>query len=217
MFESSANASDYPVSSSGMVEKGERRRMDPARGAAPPGVVGVAVRSTADMSNTEGDSNTTTEDDSEDVGLICVLLRCGVCVCVRVCVHACVQVCVHVCACRYWIVELLVETIICFFLFLFFVLGNLTFADILTPTPQHAHTHRHTYTHTLTLTLSLSLYHTHTHTHTLSHAHMLTLSVSVICQLFPVQFCSIQSFFFIMIGFSFLSTLHFFYFFPLFC
>ena len=99
MFESSANASDYPVSSSGMVEKGERRRMDPARGAAPPGVVGVAVRSTADMSNTEGDSNTTTEDDSEDVGLVCVLLCCGVCVwvCVCVCVGVCVGVCVCVC------------------------------------------------------------------------------------------------------------------------
>ena len=80
MFESTVNMSDYPVSSPGVAEKGERRRMDPPRGAAPPGVVGVAVRSTADMANAEAESSTTTENDSEDVGLtlwsVCLLSVC---------------------------------------------------------------------------------------------------------------------------------------------
>ncbi|XP_076464551.1 TOG array regulator of axonemal microtubules protein 1-like isoform X2 [Babylonia areolata] len=67
MFESSASMSEYPVSSSGMAEKAERRRLEGgAKGAAPAGVVGVAVRSTADMSSADPESSTAAEDDSED-------------------------------------------------------------------------------------------------------------------------------------------------------
>ncbi|XP_070179404.1 TOG array regulator of axonemal microtubules protein 1-like isoform X2 [Littorina saxatilis] len=66
MFESAASVSEYPVSSSGMAEKGERRRMDTNRAAAPPGVVGIAVRSTADMSHADSESTNTGDDDSED-------------------------------------------------------------------------------------------------------------------------------------------------------
>lgn len=76
MFESAASVSEYPVSSSGMAEKGERRRMDTNRAAAPPGVVGIAVRSTADMSHADSESTNTGDDDSEDVSSACILQVC---------------------------------------------------------------------------------------------------------------------------------------------
>ena len=148
----------------------------------------------------------------------CAVVCVGVCVCACVCVRVCMRVYICVLAgiglWNCWL-KLLYVFFVCVC-----VLGNLTFPDILTPTPQHAHTHRPTYTHTHTLSLSLSLCITHTHTHTLSltrtraHAHSLCL-----CYLSVVS-CSVllyTVFFSIMIGFSFLSTLHFFYFFPLFC
>lgn len=66
MFETSASV-DYPVSSTGLVDKGERRRNEPPRSTAPPGVVGVAVRSTVDMQSSDDSMHTNTaEEDSED-------------------------------------------------------------------------------------------------------------------------------------------------------
>lgn len=63
MFDTSASVAEYPVSSS-TADKGERKRSDPPRATAPTGVVGIAVRSTNDLSSAD---SVTTEDDSEDV------------------------------------------------------------------------------------------------------------------------------------------------------
>ncbi|KAK7488657.1 hypothetical protein BaRGS_00020110 [Batillaria attramentaria] len=62
MFDMSASVAEYPVSTA-ITDKGDRKRVEPPRATAPPGVVGVAVRSTNDMSSAD---STATEDDSED-------------------------------------------------------------------------------------------------------------------------------------------------------
>lgn len=63
MFDTSASVADYPVSTLAGDKGEQRKRSEPPRATAPPGVVGVAVRSTNDLSSAD---STATEDDSED-------------------------------------------------------------------------------------------------------------------------------------------------------
>lgn len=65
MFEAAQNPSEYPAPTVTTLEKNEKRRAEPAKVAMPAGVVGVAVRSSADTLNSDFDS--AKEDDFEDV------------------------------------------------------------------------------------------------------------------------------------------------------
>ncbi|PVD25713.1 hypothetical protein C0Q70_13373 [Pomacea canaliculata] len=64
MFEAAQNPSEYPAPTVTTLEKNEKRRAEPAKVAMPAGVVGVAVRSSADTLNSDFDS--AKEDDFED-------------------------------------------------------------------------------------------------------------------------------------------------------
>lgn len=63
MFESPSSVAEHPVSQ--VTQPESRRRVEPTKAVVPAGVVGVAMRSTADFSS--ADDPGTGDDDSEDV------------------------------------------------------------------------------------------------------------------------------------------------------